>query len=79
MVLDASDGVSPLFCISKKRNCRGEGLVLNTLLFAEFGADGQEVEQVWAIKPIANVPLRELRYGIVPEGWRELGRPRPLR
>jgi len=78
-VPDASDPSAPVICISKGKNCSGDGVIFNTLLFSQYTEDGRELERMWAIKPTENVPVKDLKYGVVPSGWRELQPARPLR
>jgi len=54
-------------------------MMFNTFSISRFGEGGEELEEVWTLKPDRNIPIRELRYGVVPDGWREILPARPLR
>jgi hypothetical protein len=84
-VTDLSDPAHPILCLSEYSNCRGSGISFSSFIIAEVDESGRYVSSgklshpMWLIKPIANVPLKEVKYGQVPEGWKETEAAKPLR
>jgi hypothetical protein len=83
-VINVSDPSHPSFCISQRSNCRGAAVSFPSFVVSEvdergrYVADGKMIRPMWIIEPVADVPLREVRYGRVPEGWRETKSTEPL-
>jgi hypothetical protein len=83
-VSDASRPSYPSFCISQRSNCEGAGVSFSSFVVAEvdergrYVSDGKMIHPMWVIEPVADVPLKEVTYGRVPEGWKETKAPEPL-
>jgi hypothetical protein len=83
-VTKVSEPSYPNFCISQRSNCRGAAVSFSSFVVAEvdergrYVSDGKLIRPMWIIEPVADVPLREVRYGRVPEGWKETKSTEPL-
>ena len=61
-----------MFCVNLSKNCKGKGLSFNLLVVSETDEDGHDIRPMWAIEPREDAPLKEITYGTVPNGWREV-------
>ena len=83
-VTDLGDPSHPGLCVSQYRNCEGSGIPFSSFVIAEVNEQGRYVlhgkliKPMWIIEPVKNVSLREIKYGKVPEGWREIKAAVPL-
>ena len=83
-VTDVSESLSPKFCISERRGCQGDGIGMPMFSVAEVDDDGRwtnengVIKPMWAIEVTENVKLRNVQYGQLPEGWKEISPSVPL-
>lgn len=60
-----------------REECRGEGVALASFDVSEVidstvdGEAEREFKLVWGIQATRSAPLKEFRYGEVPDGWKE--------
>ena len=83
-VTDLGDLTHPSLCVSERSVCRGSGISFSSFIVAEvdergrYVLDGKLIQPMWIIEPVTDTPLKEVKYGQVPAGWRELQAAKPL-
>ena len=83
-VTDLNDPAYPGLCLSAREKCSGAGISLSSFYVAEVDERGRYISDkgminpMWIIEPVENVPLKELKYGQVPDGWKEKMSAKPL-
>jgi hypothetical protein len=70
----------PRFCISRRSDCRGEGVQLKVVIVSEVDSTGAIRARMWSIQPSGDHSdrLEHLTYGIAPQGWVEDSPAAPL-
>ncbi len=69
----------PVFCVTQWRKCSGRGVSIHDLYVYEAALGYYPPRVVWAIHRKSSEPFREFTYGIVPEGWEQIGTSEPLK
>jgi hypothetical protein len=77
-IIDVSDPTHPHFCISRYKNCRGHGIGFDIVDIWEVSEKGEDIKLMWAIEPVTNSRIKELVYGIPPQGFKQKMTPIPL-
>jgi hypothetical protein len=83
-ILEIDDNRVPTFCVSRYDKCQGDNIQLADFFVAEVDktgswvSDGKTKNLFWRIIPEENVSLRIIKYGEVPEGWREISKSKTL-
>jgi hypothetical protein len=69
-IIESSDPAHPVLCLSMSSNCKGDGVDLAVLAVYELDRSGQTVKPVWIIQSTTNHPLKIVKYGSLPNGWK---------
>ncbi|HBA70811.1 MAG: hypothetical protein A2X82_18265 [Geobacteraceae bacterium GWC2_55_20] len=77
-ITDASNPAYPKFCITSKKDCRGQNLILAMADISEVDESGNAIKKMWAIQARTNATQKEYVYGNLPDGWIEITPARPL-
>ena len=81
-IVDPADFDHPVFCFSRKPECKGDPVQFGSFDFAEVDESGKYVSVVWRIegtsKELGDYDLKKVRYGDVPQGWVSRVGPLPL-
>lgn len=77
-IKDIADPSHPVFCVSKHDNCKGQGLTFTVLDIDEVDNSGNKIKSMWVVEPRQNIPLKEVKYGVTPAGWKEIVPAQPL-
>lgn len=77
-ITDLSNYNYPKFCISHSESCKGDGVSLASLNIDEVNNKGDLIKPVWTITAIGRKNLKNVVYGIAPEGYKENSKAVPL-
>lgn len=73
--MDTSNIGNPTLCISTKPHCAGEPVDLSILAIDEIDRSGKFIRKMWVIQTTSNSPLKVLKYGETPAGWKVIQAP----
>jgi hypothetical protein len=77
-VTDATDVNHPRLCFSRFENCVGYGVGFGLLEIEEMDDKGKGVRSMWLLERVGDERLNEITYGIVPKGYKEITKAKPL-
>lgn len=68
----------PSLCITRFSECTGKGMQFASFDIWEVGRGGEQLRLMWRIEPVEPAEIREIQYGVVPTGYREVSPASPL-
>lgn len=77
-ITDIHDLSHPRFCISHYTDCRGRGISPFIFVIQEVDLKGSIIKDMWIIEFEKDVILKEIIYGIPPDGYKEKIKAIPL-
>lgn len=77
-VMDLDTPAYPALCLSARPGCDGPPPFLGFLSVERVDSLGNKIESVWQLEMTGSQALRRFRYGIVPNGFREVLSAKPL-
>jgi hypothetical protein len=77
-VTDTRDMSHPRLCFSRFENCVGHGVSDGFLEIEEVDQNGKILRSMWQIERVGDERLNEVTYGIVPKGYKEVMKAKPL-
>jgi hypothetical protein len=77
-ITDISDPSHPCFSVSQSKFLLWSKGMWNTLDISEVDKKGNRIRPVWIIEPVENVNIKNLCYGKIPDGYKEVIKAIPL-
>jgi len=77
-ITEFSDPSHPRFCLSHREGCRGQGIKPPGLAVHEVNERGEYIREMWIVEYTKDTYVKEVTYGITPEGYKEKVKAIPL-